>query len=155
MPHSLLTQAKVNEVLARAYQLKQRDQVVPPIVLLATNTGKERILPLPEFSADALARQAQFQAIGQKYPDTAEALFVCDTWMVIMGNAVGELDVPPSQHPNRQETLLVVGRNRDKTKTIVVNQIYTPAGKRFIWQTSEISTEPGSLEGLVDFIFDP
>lgn len=158
MHRSLLTHARVNDVMALTYRLKQQDLPVMPIVLLSTDTGEEPVLPLLELGADALARQAQFQAIGRQFPDTTEALFVCETWMVITDKIVGwfgELAIPLSQHSDPQEVMIVVGRNRDKTKTVAATQLYTPMANRVIWQTPDSTTEPGSPEGLVDFIFDP
>jgi hypothetical protein len=149
MHPSLLTQSRVNDLLAQACQNKENDQQVEPMLFLASGTNDLRILPLLDLAADALAKRAQMYAIGRQFPDTTEAVFICESWIAPPSR------VAPSEHPGRQEAIILVGRNRDNTKGVFAKQVFTTKNNRINWQEPDITTKPGSAEGLVDLIFAP
>lgn len=149
MQRSLFTQLRVNGLLAQACQNKERDQRVMPMLFLANGTKNLRILPLPDLAADADARRAQMYAIGRQFPDTTEAVFICESWISAPSR------VAPSEHPGRQEAVIITGRNRDNTKSVFAKQVFITEDTRIIWQEPDITIKPGSAEGLVDLIFAP
>ena len=149
MHPSLLTQSRVNDLLAQACQNKEHDQQLMPIVFLANGTTDLKILPLPDLAADALERRAQFYALGRKFADTTEAVFICESWIA------PHQGVAPSEHPGREEAIVLVGRNRDNTNSVFAKQVFTTDGKRISWQAPDITIKPGIAEGIVDLIFAP
>lgn len=149
MHRSLLTQTHIDKLLARVCQNKEDDRQLMPVVFLANGTKDLRILPLPDLAADAGARRAQFYALGKQFPDTSEAVFICESWIAPPHG------VAPSEHPGRQEALMLSGRNRDNTKGVFAKQVFTTDGERINWQAPAITLKRGSAEGIVDLIFAP
>ena len=148
MHPSVLTHSMVNNLLAQACQNKENEPQVMPMLFLANGTKDLKILPLPDLADDAFERRAQFYALGRQFPDTIEAVFICESWL-----AAADSTVAPSEHPNRQEAIMITGRNRDNTKGVFATQVFTTQDNRIIWQAPDITIKPGIAEGLVDLIF--
>ena len=148
MHSSLLTHAMVNDLLAQACQNKENDQQVEPMVFLVSGTNDLKVLPL-NLAADGFERRAQFYALGRQFPSTREAVFVCESWIAAPSR------VAPSEHPGRQEAVIITGRNRDNTKGVFAKQVFTTQDNRIIWQAPNITIKPDIAEGLVDLIFAP
>jgi hypothetical protein len=107
------------------------------------------VVPLPDFSDDALEKRALFYVLGRQFPDITEAVFIFESWIAPPSR------VAPSEHPGREEAIILVGRNRDNTKGVFAKQVFTTEGKHIIWQEPDFITKPGSAEGLIDLIFAP
>lgn len=155
MHRSLLTQSHVNALLAQACQNKENDQQLMPVVFLANGTKDLRILPLPDLAADADDRRAQFYAIGKKYPDTTEAVFICETWFVNALKTADAFKVMPSEHPGRQEAVVLSGRNRSSTNSLCILQGFDHADTGISWQPPQVFTNPEFPLGPIDLIFAP
>lgn len=150
MYRSLLTQSTVKDLLAIACQQKEQDGQVMPAVLLLENRVHLRVLELPDLADDALVRRAQFHALGKQFPRSCEAVFVAESWL-----APADSPGAPIDHPNRQEAIMISGRNRDNTRGMFVTQVFTTQDDRIIWQEPHIAIKPGIVEGIVDCIFAP
>lgn len=149
MHPSLLTQSRVNDLLAQACQNKENDQQLMPVVFLANGTKDLRILPLPDLAADADARRAQFYAIGKKYSDTSEAVFICESWVA------PPQGVAPSEHPGREEALMLSGRNQINTKRLFILQRFEHTDTGISWQSPQVFSNPEFSLGPLDLIFAP
>jgi hypothetical protein len=149
MKRSVLARSMVNNLLAEARQQKEYLQQVMPVILLVDN-GQLRVLKLPDLAADATARYAQFHAIGTQFSGCTEAVFVGESWIAAAGSTVA-----PSEHPGRQEAVIITGRNRDNTRGVFATQVFTTENDRIIWQKPNITIKPGIAEGIVDLIFAP
>ena len=155
MHPSLLTHSMVNDLLARACQNKEKDQQVEPMLFLVNDSKDLRILPLLDLAADADARRAQFYALGRQFPDTREAVFICETWFVTADRTVDAFKVAPSDHPSRQEAIILAGRNRSNTQSIAIVKPFFMIEQDLFWLTSIRSTTPGSTPSPIDLIFAP
>lgn len=76
-------------------------------------------------------------------------MFICESWISAPSR------VAPSEHPGRQEAIIITGRNRDNTKGVFAKQVFTVEDNRIIWQAPDTIIKPGSAEGLLDLIFAP
>ena len=148
MNHSLLTRPMIVDVLATACQQKEQLQQVLPGVLTLDTHGQKTFIALPDL-ADALTKRVQMYGIGRKFPDITEAVFIAESWIA------PSLGVAPSEHPGREEAIVLVGRNRDNTNGVFAKQVFTTDGKRISWQAPDITIKPGIAEGIVDLIFAP
>lgn len=155
MQRSLLNQSEVNLLLAGARQYKEANQQVMPVVLLADNRQRVRIVPLPDLAGDADARREQLRALGKQYPETAEALFIGESWFVAVKETADALKVAPSQHPSRQEAVFLWGRNRANSKRVSVLQPFTHTQEGIRWRKPQVFSKTGALPNAVDLIFAP
>jgi hypothetical protein len=149
MHRSLLTPPLVNVLLAQARKNKETDGQVMPVVLLANRTRHLTTVELPDLAADADARRAQFYAIGRQFLDTIEAVFVCESWIAPPSS------VAPCEHPGREEAIIPVGHNRDRTKGMFARQVFSKKNNRIMWQQPNIIVRPGCAQGLLDLVFAP
>lgn len=78
-----------------------------------------------------------------------EAVFICESWIAPPHG------VAPSEHPGREEAIILVGRNRDNTKGVFAKQVFTTHDNHISWQAPDITLKPGSAQGVVDLIFAP
>lgn len=85
-----------------------------------------------------------------------EAVLIVETWIV--KTTYPDWDkLAPSEHPAREEAIVIVGRNEDKSCSIIAMQPFSRDKKeRPIWQEPiiSISGEGGySYEGVLDDLF--
>ncbi len=104
----------VESVLETAQQNLAEDGSLAPALFL--DVGREAYvvtpLRLPELTGE---KQAYFTALGRSLAKQGmavkAALFLSETWFVNAQTMPGALTVPPSQHPGRQEAIMVTGRD--------------------------------------------
>lgn len=155
MHRSIVTRTMINDLLTTARQQKEKYQELMPVLLSTNNMGKGSMLPLPDLAADAEARRNQFLVLGKLFPDIVEAVFVCETWFVAADTTVDAFKVMPSQHPSRQEAIMITGRNRSNTKCVLALQPFSKNGKDISWQSPQVFTKPGCAQGPIDLLFAP
>jgi len=155
MHPSLLSRSMVKDLLAQACQNKENDQQVVPMVFLANNARNLRVIPLPDLAANVDVKRNQFTTLGKQFPDTTEAVFICETWFVRADTTVDAFKVMPSEHPCRQEAIILAGRNRSNTQCVGIVKPFFMIGQELFWLPSVLSTTPGAAPSPLDHIFAP
>lgn len=125
------------------------------MVFLANNAKNLRVLPLPDLATDADVRRSQFSALGKQFPDTTEAVFICETWFVRADTTVDAFKVMPSEHPCRQEAIILAGRNRSNTQCVGIVKPFFMIEQEFFWRPPVMSVTPGTAPCPLDHIFAP
>jgi hypothetical protein len=109
-------------------------------------------------------RQAYFAKIGTRFRRLGQpiqaAVSLAESWVVLAQQAPAALRIPPSQHPSRQEALVVIGRNADNTRTTQVIQPFTRnATSKPVWSAPAIAVynesvaKGHSAQSLLDELF--
>jgi len=84
-------------------------------VLFVQFGNNERMVVQVELASTGDRKQAQMAALGkslrQTGKDISEAVLVSEGWLVTAQEGKCLLDVPPSQHPDRQEAIVLIGRD--------------------------------------------
>lgn len=132
-----------------------------PLLFMEISNGKGIICPL-EMPNDSAVKYRMFQAIGKKVHaeegTIKDAVLLTETWIVMAKEAPDATKYMPSQHPCRQEAIVLVGRNADKTRSAIVIQTFTRDEHNApVWSEPQviISDSPQDLaaEGLLDALF--
>lgn len=158
--NSILTQAVVEHILKTARTLLVADGHLHSVLFLRFGDGRQGMLHLhlPEEGEKRpgymVALGAQIQRSGRVID---EAVIVLEGWVVL---APKPPFVAPSQHPNRQEAIVVCGRNADNTRmTSVVQPFLRDAHDCIEFEPIELAqydqpvTEATKALGLIDFLF--
>ena len=162
-PASILDKPVVQEMLNDANAEMRQEGAVTSHLFLRTEAGERLVYPV-EMPETAAARCHYFAILGatlrHQNRRPQEAVLVAGGWMVF---AEGDQEVspalPPSQHPQRQEVITLVGRNADRTRVVSGMQLLCGGTNPPIWSRLETTehgatTQRGSQpEGLLDFLF--
>ena len=162
---SILAQEFVETVLHAARVNLERDGALHPVLFLQLESREQMVMLLKEFPDTAGERQEYFTALGMALSHTGrridEAVFVSEAWYVGMEEGRTEFDVAPSQHPERREAIVVMGRDAARTRLTHVLQPFHRRGQNqpiFDQRPMEEYNIPADrfpqAVGLVDHLFD-
>lgn len=163
MTKSILALENVELILAAAKDNLKRDKFLQPILFMHLTTG-ERLMAPVELSGTTTEKVRYLNRIGfslwQQGKAVAEAILLAEGWFVALKEPTTAYIVPPSQHPERREAIVLIGRNADRTKlTSVVQPFSRDEDDEPIWQTPEMTafdtppSEAMQLVGLLDYLF--
>ncbi len=162
---SILAQPFVETVLQAARVNLERDGALHPVLFLQLESSEQMVMLLKEFPDTVEERQEYFTALGMALPHTGrridEAVFVSEAWYVGMEEGRTEFDVAPSQHPQRREAIVVMGRDAARTRLTHVLQPFHRGDQNqpiFDQRAMEEYNIPADqfpqAVGLVDYLFD-
>jgi len=163
MTHSILEQSFMAALLKKARTNVEQDGQLAPMLFVEPLMGDLLILGL-DSSHPSEEKQAYFTQVG-RYLRTQgtliqAAVFLAETWFVMATEAPAALRIPPSQHPSRQEAIVLIGRNADNTRTSsVILPFRRDAQNKPVWPTLELGHYNAPVEkgvrpvGLLDFLF--
>jgi hypothetical protein len=161
---SILKREFIEMVLATAKKNLEKDGWLQPVLFLQFTGGQRAVCPLglPKVSD---AKQAYFAALGASLHQAGkaihEAAFLSESWFVEAQKAVSALDFAPSRHPQRQEAIVVIGRDAGRQRVSSVVQPFTrQAENRPVWGELVIATYNNAVEtgwhpvGLLHYLFN-
>lgn len=159
-PDSLLTREYAQSILQIEKEFLVKGQSCVPKMLIMLHSGKMGILSIPEMGSDSSEKRLVFNMLGQKLRaekgSIKEAILIAESWTV-KASAPGFSKFAPSKHPAREEAIVIVGRNEDKSCSLTIIQPFGRDKKeKPIWQEPIISVsgEGGySHEGILDDFF--
>lgn len=161
---SILSKQEIDQILQVAKQCVEQGKCVQQLLLV--HVAGDRFLQMPlhlEGNADTKALQlltigASLQAQGQT---PSEALLVCESWFVEPLKAPAARRFAPSQHPARQEAIVIVGRSADNLRYSQVIQPFTrDQANRPVWQPlllamyDELRTPQDGPSDILDALFE-
>ena len=161
---SILAKEFVETVLTAARVNVERDGALHPVLFLELRSDEQVVMLLKEFPDTVGERQEYFTALGMALSHTGrridEAVFVSEAWYVGMEEGGTEFDVAPSQHPERREAVVVMGRDVKRTRLTHVLQPFhrgdrnQPVFDQRVMEEYNIPAEqfPQAV-GLVDYLF--
>jgi hypothetical protein len=163
---SILDRAFVNRILADAKDdLQAYGRLEPALLFLQLDNGDLGLvkLSLPRTSEE---KQDYFKALGLTIRLAGlrihEALFVSEVWYVAPEKPVAHIDVAPSQHPDRKEAIVAVGRDALGERFTNVLQPFVRNAQNQIrfeilafGEYDVLAKEGHHPVGLVDYLFDP
>ena len=158
---TILTEENLRKIIAMEKRLLMQDGGLSPRLLVVSGSGERTMIGLPDLPSDPDVKAMMLRAIGLKlrteHGGIREALFIAESWMT-SAKAPDANKIPPSQHPAREEIILIVGRNDDKSQTAFAIQPFSRDGKgQPIWKepTIALSEEQGGLtfDGILDDLF--
>jgi hypothetical protein len=133
-----------------------------PLLFVELNNGEglTSSLKMPD---DAETKYRMFHLIGNDIREQKgtikDAVLLCETWIVMANEAPDATKYMPSQHPCRQEAIVLIGRNADKTRSAIVIQTFTKNEHNApVWSEPQVSisdspTKGMVAEGLLDALF--
>lgn len=156
-----LGKATLLDLLKDARRNLEKFGTLQPMLFLDLVIGERASCPIamPDNSA---VKYRMFQAIGNQVREQKgaikDAVLLSETWIVMAKEAPDATKYMPSQHPCRQEAIVLVGRNADKTRSALVIQTFTRDEHNApVWSEPRviISDSPKDLaaEGLLDALF--
>jgi hypothetical protein len=165
MSESILTAENVQQILKVAKENLMRDGAVQPVLFLHLTTGEHLVTPV-ELSGTTQDKIRYINHVGfslwQSGKVVAEAIMLAEGWFVSAKESGLDLTVPPSQHPERREALVLIGRDADRTRiTSVVQPFNRDENGKPVWQALEMTafnTPPSrdmQMVGLLDYFFVP
>src|SRR5262249_55443929 len=112
--------------------------LVPVLMLDVVNQGPI-ILMLMDMPNTTEQRTVYFAKIGTQFRLFGQriqaAVSLGESWMVQAHQAPAALRMRPSQHPSRQKTLALLGRNADNTRTTQVIQPFSrDTTNKLVWR---------------------
>jgi hypothetical protein len=130
--------------------LDNNDHVLFPLAIPETHEEKCAYFGLLGFSIQDSDRQVQ------------EAILVAESWYVGKSEIDVQLDVAPSQHPDRKEAITLVGRDCTGSKSAYAIQPFSRDAKnKPVFEPLEMDQFDGSpptehySTGLLDYLFFP
>jgi hypothetical protein len=138
---SILDSRSIEEILRMAKKNLECDGHVAPVLFLQLQTGKQLMTPLhfPEITEE---RRRYLTGLGfallRDGKILAEAVMVLETWFVRTKGNLAPLTMAPSQHPQRKEAVVLIGRNATKSRSVIVMQPFSRGSKgEPIWEKVE------------------
>ncbi len=126
---SILSQEFVATILYAAKENLKKDGSLSPVLFARFFDGEQSVflLELPDTTKE---KQAYFTTLGSSVRRSGrrlhEAVFVSEVWYLNeTRNRRISLDMRPSEHPERKEAILIVGRNADRTCLIYLVQPFS------------------------------
>ena len=158
---TILTEENLRKIIAMEKRLLMQDGSLSPRLLVVNGSGERTMIGLPELPSNSDVKAMMLRAIGLKlrteHGGIREALFIAESWMTT-AKAPDANKIPPSQHPAREEIILIVGRNEDRSRTAFAIQPFSRDDNgQPIWTepTITLSQEQGKLtfDGILDDLF--
>lgn len=166
--YSILEKEFVESVLERAKEYLMQDDSFEPAIFLQFENQDRATIVLKGFPNSAAGRQACVASIGRSMKRAGkrieEALFVSESWFVSRKKQEQfSPNLRPSEHPNRKEAIIIVGRNANRTgQTFVIQPFNRDIELLPVFIDKEIeeyNVPAGNNgvrgDGLVDYLFPP
>lgn len=161
---SLLSYEAVRPILELAKKNLVSDGFLQPVLFVTLGTG-QRLICGVELPQTFEQRREYFQRLGASFQQdrkvVREALFLSEGWYVNVRTSPGAFAVPPSRHPQREETITVIGRDAAKTRvTFLVVPFKRVANGELVWQPIGFATyaaptgEEMGVSGFLDDFFE-
>jgi len=160
---SLLSEETILNMLETGRKNLEKDGSLVPVLFIELSNGQSLMSPL-QMPDNSATKYRMFQSIGQKIRAQEGAikneLLIVETWFVNAQEAPDATKYMPSQHPSRQEAIVLMGRNAEKTRSALVIQSFTRDEHNApIWAAPDITTSDEKSQGLVaqgllDALFD-
>jgi hypothetical protein len=161
---SMLTKGIAESLLKVACENLERDGFLIPVLMLNINEKGRLMHMLKALPNTPEQKQAYFAKIGAHYGYLGqlirEAVLLMESWMVQVQQAPAALRLRPSQHPCRQEVLMLIGRDAANSRSTQVIQPFTrDTTNKLVWSKPlmAIYDEPvkqgHSVQGLLDDLF--
>lgn len=162
---SILTRTHVNSIVTIAKANLEKDERLDAMLFVHYGGLRSRhvIVPLADLPADSSQRPHYFftlrARLRQEMGVIDEALFLSNIWWAPITSPQEVDAVAPSQHPGRQETIMLVGRNVTNTHQALLIQPFTRDRHNApVWDKVLVESygQAGSLRaiGLLDDFFD-
>jgi hypothetical protein len=160
---TILTKAFVTFVLDIAQHYLETDGYLGTVLFLKPERGAP-LMYTPQLATDIERRQRLFARLGASLHRSGlravEAVLLMESWFVQPKQALAGLTVRPSQHPDRQEAIVLVGRNAGNTRASrVIQPFHRGPEKRLVWEKRPVVVynqpveKAGRAEGLLDYLF--
>lgn len=160
---SILEKKFVEVILQQARENLQKDGSLVPVLFLNLQDGQQALATLTQLPGTPEEKQLYFAEIGstirQGGQNIDEAVFLSESWYVDMQKG-GNLALPPRQHPQRQEAIMLVGRNADRSRfTMVVQPFGRDRRNRPVFGKIELASYNQAADreappvGLLDYLF--
>jgi len=161
---SMLAKQEIDKLLAVAKRCAERGYAVGQILFLHVVDGRFLHMLL-DFQGDAEAKAAQFLVLGRQLHEQGlmplEAVMLSESWFVDAQKAPAALQLAPSQHPARQEAIVLIGRSADNRRYTQVVQPFTrDKSNKPVWQPLCLAAYDESRDaldgptGILDFLFE-
>ncbi len=134
-----------------------------PMLFSELSNGERIMCPLrlPDESSE---QYQKFNTLGKQIRSQCgsieTAVAMLEIWIVYGNEAPDIKKYRPSQHPCRREAIVLVGRNADKTRLVIVIQTFTRDEHNApVWSKPKtVISDSGDggmvAEGLIDALFD-
>jgi len=166
---NLLDKASIKSVIKTAKSQLKDGGELQPVIFLKLKKKKEFLLaPIlidtqsQKEKANYLAKMGNAVEASTK-DEITEALMITDAYMLKLGKRkkIKDEDLPIRDNPARTECIIVVGRNKSRSKVVAGTFPYTRIDNRIIFQKEEATLEFSSKAkqkdlvtvGLVDYLF--
>lgn len=138
------------------YRLVKQDLV--PTLLVKTDAGEQYSCLLPNLPGTPEEKRHFFVSLGARLRHDGdivkEAVFVFEAWYVNSQKFPDSLEMRPSEHPGRQEALVLTGRNADNTQSAYAIQPFArEENGKPVWQAVMLHTGKQAGAGLLDWFF--
>ena len=106
----------------------------------------------------AAAMRALCKKLRTQYGSIKEAIFFAEAW-VAKNTSPDFAEIPPSQHPDREEAIVITGRDDDNSNSVLVVQRFSRnEANEPIWHTVEVHQGQGedgiTFRGVLDYLFE-
>ncbi len=163
---SILDRPFVENILTTARHNLEMDGALVPMAF--ARLGDHLVVPvgLPDLPNDGDPKRMLLIGLGAKLraqgQEINEAIMLVETWFVDGLKHPNAAKTRPSQHPARQEAIVVVGRNAANTRhTTVIQPFMRDDDNQPVWLPIPVAdynmSGANSMQavGLLDFLFDP
>lgn len=160
---SILAKVFCEHIFTTARKNLEHDGFLAPVLFVNVGTSGPVIVPL-KYSLSPQGKQRYFMELGIQFrilgQTILEAVMLMESWTVNAQTAPSVLRFPPSQHPSRQEAVVLLGRNATNTIVTFVMQVFTKGNNNhLVWgempmalynKPAEMAARPS---GLLDYLF--
>jgi hypothetical protein len=156
---SILSKTYIQRLLIESYQNMCWHIEIEPRLVMQTKTGETSPLLL-QIPQDAKAKHMYMYAVGVTFAEVigmpTAALLISDSWYVDASKAPQAMSIPPSQHPARQNAIIVAGRTADNLVHSMVVHPYTIEQCRVVFDKTahEVYEEKRGIEDTSSSILD-
>jgi hypothetical protein len=153
---SILTKEEFEALLTQIRQ-NMVDKNLGPVLLMHTVDGQRLACNLTKLPGTPEEKRQHLLAAGASLRQDGvmvkEAILICEAWFV-KADKSSAVDTLPSEHPERQEAVVLVGRNAESTHSTCAIQPFTrnENGKP-VWQEVTLHTDNEAGSGLLDWFF--
>ena len=160
---SILAQTFLHQVLLVAERNLEKDGVLFPVLFLRFGQGVPNviILKLGHTTEEKLAEMALLgESLRRAGKSILEALMLCEVWFVKSPKDAEALTIPPSEHPDRKEAIVLFGRDQTGERaSMVVQPFVRDVANKPLWDSErleEFNQGPNRryhFVGLLDQLF--
>lgn len=160
---SILEKVVLEPILLTARQNFVRDGFLIPILLLQLETLPPKLVPL-NLPSTSEQKQRYFTQIGAQLDRAGQvlqaAVMLFESWYVNAQAAPAATRFLPSQHPCRQEAIILMGRNAEHSRvTLLIQPFVRNRDNQPVWGSppfadyNESVKKASKSSGLLDYLF--